>query len=57
MPEPPPFEYCCLCQEATGRAGRHDDSLYCDDCDAGPFCEVCDDGHVCKDKKESPDAQ
>lgn len=34
------LEYCCECGQATGRAGRADDSLYRDD-DVGPFCWQC----------------
>ena len=41
-------ETCCECGCATGRAGRGDDSMYCDDCDAGPFCEDCYAAHICK---------
>ncbi len=33
-------EFCFLCQEPTGRAGRYDDSLYDDD-DNGPYCSEC----------------
>jgi len=33
------LEYCCQCGEATGRAGRGDDSLFTED--LGPFCLVC----------------
>ena len=44
----PDLEYCCICDEPTGHAGRHDDSLYCDECDKGPFCDTCDDEHACK---------
>lgn len=32
-------ELCCKCGEATGRAGKDEDSLYTDD--DGPFCEDC----------------
>ena len=39
------IETCCVCDEPTGRAGRADDSLYCDECDVGPFCEECWDDH------------
>ena len=34
------FEYCCWCDELTGRAGRHDDSLYLPD-GTGPMCVTC----------------
>lgn len=38
-----PLEYCIKCDQPTGRAGRAEDSLYCDnpDCDKGPYCEDC----------------
>jgi len=32
-------EYCFVCGEPTGRAGRADDSLYIGD--QGPYCEEC----------------
>ena len=37
------LEYCCVrgCEQPTGRAGRGDDSIYCDVCDAGPYCSEC----------------
>ena len=34
------LEYCCECGSATGRAGKHDDSLFTDDGD-GPYCHEC----------------
>ena len=34
-------ERCSVCDRPTDRAGRHDDSMFCDQCDAGPFCETC----------------
>jgi len=39
------LEYCSLCEDPTGRAGRGDDSLY--DEDGGPYCLECweDKGH------------
>lgn len=33
------LEYCCECDQLTGRAGRGEDSLYYDD--DGPFCWDC----------------
>ena len=33
------LERCFICDEPTGKAGRFDDSLYCDLCGEGPFCE------------------
>lgn len=38
------LERCVDCDDPTGRAGRADDSLYCD-CGAGPFCGECHDEH------------
>ena len=38
------YEFCDVCDWATGRAGRGDDSLYVTDCDGneiGPLCEIC----------------
>ena len=34
------FEYCCQCDDPTGRAGVDEDSLYTDD-NRGPFCIDC----------------
>ena len=34
------LEHCCECGQPTGRAGKHDDSLYFDD-DDGPYCGEC----------------
>jgi len=34
------LEYCCECGEATGRAGRGEDSLFTDDGE-GPYCAEC----------------
>lgn len=33
------LEYCCDCDQPTGRAGRADDSLYVED--DGPYCRDC----------------
>jgi len=38
-------EHCYKCDAETGRAGRHDDSLYADN-GAGPFCESCYEDYV-----------
>jgi len=35
------LEECCRCGEPTGNAGRGDGSIYCDECDTGPFCAEC----------------
>jgi hypothetical protein len=46
MGKEPRYEYCGVCGEATGRAGRADDSLYLaneDDVELGPLCEKCHD--------------
>ena len=34
-------EMCPVCDEPTGNAGKGDGSLYCPDCDKGPFCWAC----------------
>ena len=38
---PRPLEYCCACDDPTGRAGQGEDSLYTDSGDMGPYCEDC----------------
>ena len=50
----PDLEYCFYCSCPTGRAGRADDSLYCELCDAGPFCDECYEEHLveCEGEKE-----
>lgn len=45
------IEYCTTCGEPTGRAGRSEDSIYCDHCDEGPFCVSCLDAHGCTVKQ------
>lgn len=45
------LEYCFLCGEPTERAGRSDDSIYCN-CGAGPFCLDCWHKHECDDKDD-----
>lgn len=40
------IEKCIFCDEPTGRAGRDEDSLYCEQCDRGPYCESCWDRHL-----------
>jgi len=39
------MEECAECGKRTGRAGRAEDSIFCEDCEAGPFCSECWDGH------------
>jgi hypothetical protein len=39
MLETQPLERCTSCNEATGKAGPGDGSLYVEEC--GPFCEEC----------------
>lgn len=42
---PMAYEHCCLCNERTGRAGRHEDSIFISHgkVDLGPLCEECRD--------------
>ena len=40
------LEYCSVCDEPTGRAGRGEDSLYVDD--DGPYCSECYEALDCK---------
>ena len=35
------MEECYECGEHTGRAGASDDSLYCENCNRGPYCSDC----------------
>ena len=38
------IERCCVCDDATGRAGKGEDSIYFHDVDSeelGPLCERC----------------
>jgi hypothetical protein len=44
----PQYEHCYLCDELTSKAGAADDSVYCDECGAGPFCDECFVGHECE---------
>jgi hypothetical protein len=39
--EMPSYEECFICGDLTGRAGQGEDSLYCDECDKGPYCPDC----------------
>ena len=44
------LEYCCECDQPTGRAGRGEDSIYVayPDKEIGPLCEECRKKHwVC----------
>lgn len=44
MTNQPPIEYCVICDDPTGRAGRAEDSLYiqhADESETGPLCEGC----------------
>ncbi len=50
----PTCERCTRCDELTGRAGKADDSLYCDACGAGPFCVWCSQSHNCAEKLAPP---
>jgi len=47
-----PIERCCYCNDATGRAGKGEDSLYCEHCDAGPFCGECFDEHMIEEEQD-----
>jgi hypothetical protein len=51
------YEECAVCGDATGRAGRGDDSIYCDDCDDGPFCLDCWKQHGCPSAQEAGDGK
>lgn len=35
------YELCQECNGETGKAGKGDGSLYCPDCEQGPFCWDC----------------
>jgi hypothetical protein len=41
------LEYCGVCEEPTGNAGRGEDSLFCAGCGVGPFCWGCWQKHGC----------
>ena len=48
-----PLEMCDVCDDATGRAGRGEDSIYCSACEddganvpSGPFCSECYSDHI-----------
>lgn len=40
------LEYCCVCDEPIGNAGRGEGTLYCEFCGGGPYCESCYDEHL-----------
>ena len=44
------IERCFVCDEPTGNAGRHEDSLYGDESD-GPYCRSCRDKKYPQDKE------
>jgi len=35
------IEKCVICDEPTGRAGKQDDGIFCDQCENGSLCERC----------------
>ena len=45
------YEYCCWCEEPTGRAGLADDSLYLED--DGPYCRECYEEKIENDEEET----
>ena len=56
------IERCWICDGPTGRAGRGEDSIYCDECEetaedyVGPFCCDCWETHIeVIHKQSSPD--
>lgn len=34
------LERCLICKDPTGKAGKSEDSLYCESCGRGPFCDA-----------------
>ena len=51
------YEFCDVCDLATGKACRGDDSLYVTDCDGneiGPLCEICYEIYTSEDADEEP---
>ena len=51
------YEFCAVCDWATGNSGRGDDSLYVTDCDGnelGPLCEICYEIYTREDADEEP---
>ena len=45
------YEECFICNDLTGRSGEGEDSLYCDECDNGPYCPDCFRKHHKSDTK------
>ena len=45
------IERCVDCDDATGRSGRADDSLFCPHCSRGPLCSECYHKHAKDDGK------
>ena len=45
------LEKCVLCDEPTGRAGKGEDSLYCEVCEKGPLCSGCSENHGSTDHR------
>jgi hypothetical protein len=43
------YEYCCVCGNPTGKAGKGDASHYCEECCDGPFCDVCFERHCAEE--------
>lgn len=56
MNETARLEECVMCGEPTGRAGRGDDSIFCE-CDTGPLCLDCWHAHSCPQKPDEKIAQ
>jgi hypothetical protein len=38
------IERCSVCDDPTGKAGKGEDSFYCE-CGEGPFCSACWEEH------------
>jgi len=43
------FEMCIVCDEPTDKAGKCEDSNYCDECGNGPYCDKCFSEHDIKE--------
>ena len=51
------YEFCAVCDWATGNSGRGDGSLYAIDRDGnelGPLCEICYEIYTREDADEEP---